>query len=448
MIRFRFLNAVFWLCMEYEELDQPLPDNEAAPIFVQPFDLKQTDEAIELVEGDAKGSDLPISIERLNGFDGVVSLNVETETPTDTNGLTLSLTRQSMVLGESTSTINAKLDISALPRLPEERRIIITANSDEYSEQVVVTLQITPVQRDDIYLLIGQSNMVGVSEDQAKEAAPGQADEPNTRIIQANVSVNNEKLIANNQSFIDVQSNFVSPFFTLAEDPLHQPRRSDSGEKSRTRVGMGLSFAKAALPYTTQKIVLVPAAWSSSAFCNTQIPSAHWNPKATDNSALGNTLLFDRALQRLNVTLTETGGIFRGILWHQGESDSNETCAPLYQENLELMVKAFRQRATVDARGSAARKADSNIPFVVGTMSKGRDNESDYSRFSEPKAMVDETHRTVGSWLTHAAFTNNDDLVPDNGFPCGKSCVHFGAAALREMGPRMHDALVQATQSQ
>jgi len=276
MIRFRFLNAVFWLCMagllsqckseqpsqaasaisalpletafvdddssqqtlgvaqlplqqllednepplpipEYEELDQPLPDNEAAPIFVQPFDLKQTDEAIELVEGDAKGSDLPISIERLNGFDGVVSLNVETETPTDTNGLTLSLTKQSMVLGESTSTINAKLDISALPRLPEERRIIITANSDEYSEQVVVTLQITPVQRDDIYLLIGQSNMVGVSEDQAKEAAPGQADEPNTRIIQANVSVNNEKLIANNKSFIDVQSNFVSPFFTLAD---------------------------------------------------------------------------------------------------------------------------------------------------------------------------------------------------------------------------------------
>ncbi|MFK7859504.1 MAG: hypothetical protein AB8B64_11795 [Granulosicoccus sp.] len=43
-----------------------------------------------------------------------------------------------------------------------------------------------------------------------------------------------------------------------------------------------------------------------------------WNAYVTNEQALGNTALFERALLRVNKTLLDTGGILRGILWHQG----------------------------------------------------------------------------------------------------------------------------------
>ena len=44
-------------------------------------------------------------------------------------------------------------------------------------------------------------------------------------------------------------------------------------------------------------------------------------------------------------------------------------------------------------------------------------------------------------YIPHADWVNNDDLVPP-AYPCGRSsCVHFGAAAMREQGRRFDEAL-------
>jgi len=149
------------------------------------------------------------------------------------------------------------------------------------------------------------------------------------------------------------------------------------------------------------------------------------------------------SLSRLH-PISQTSGILRGILWHQGESDSNRRCADFYADNLQLMVSELRKRALVDARGPQARGEMASVPFVVGTLSRGVNDASDFSIFSPSKSAIDNTHRTISSLVPYSAVTNNDDLVPDNGYPCASSCVHFGSQAYREMGVRTYQSLLRA----
>jgi len=142
--------------------------------------------------------------------------------------------------------------------------------------------------------------------------------------------------------------------------------------------------------------------------------------------------------------MEKSGGVFRGMLWHQGESDANEKCAPLYAGNLQQLVSQLR--ASIPPVGDPAlRRVDSPVPFVAGTMSRGIDARGDFSVYSESKQMIDNVHRSVDSTIEAAAWSNHDDLIPSNGYPCGNdSCIHFGPAALREMGERYYDGLKRA----
>jgi len=153
----------------------------------------------------------------------------------------------------------------------------------------------------------------------------------------------------------------------------------------------------------------------------------------TDTVNFSGTLLRDRAIARLNLALQESEGIFRGILWHQGEADSNSAvCANQYEENLIALVASIREEAQVDARGGQARGSAADIPFIAGTMSRGRD----FFELSTEKAIVDAVHRNVSSLIPFADTAENDDLVPPS-YPCGQgSCIHFGDIAYREIGNR------------
>ncbi len=54
-------------------------------------------------------------------------------------------------------------------------------------------------------------------------------------------------------------------------------------------------------------------------------------------------------------------------------------------------------------------------------------------------------HRNVANLAPHSNVVLIDDLLPSNGYPCGEaSCIHLGAAAVRETGARSHDALIRA----
>jgi len=393
-----------------------------------------------LVEGDTNGLRLPLQVNRSATHSKPIQLSVAAD---NVLGLTALFDSEVLPPGIDSTQITLQLGIDALPLQRHQRTVVVSATDGESVKELNLTLNVEPTTAPDIYLLIGQSNMVGFSGDDTKEAYIGGPDEPNPRIRQLNVTFNDElNQFTDAASFRSVSNNVISPTVVTAEDPLHESRFPDTTGKTGTYIGLGLSFAKAALPHTNADIVLVPAAWSGSAFCdNNGGPKGQWNATTSGDPALGNTWLFDRAVTRTNFAISETSGILRGILWHQGESDSNEACASSYMQNMELLAQQLRQQITPDQRGNAFRQANSPVPFIVGTMSRGYDDRGDLSMYSVNKQMIDIAHREIPGNLDFVQTSVHDDLVGSQ-WPCGSStCIHFGAAALREIGKRYYTKL-------
>lgn len=412
------------------------------------FKLNSEVEELTLIEGDEAGLRVPLELQRNNGHSTPVKLSIAGVSPDDVAFISSSFTRLTLNPSEDNSEMILTLAIADRPLLPQQREFILTATDGTSRDDLLLRVSVEPVDAPDVYLLIGQSNMVGFSGDGTRQAFPGGLDETDPRIRQLNVSKNDrETIFLSQEDFLSPSSNVVAPNITTAEDPLHVPLDpSNTSGKDLEYIGLGLSFAKRALLDTSRDIVLVPAAWSGSSFCvNEGVPNGQWNAQPVSDPELGNTWLFDRAVTRANMALAETGGILRGILWHQGESDSNERCAESYEQNLERLIYQLRLNINPDRRGGELRQADSNIPFVAGTMSRGIDERGDLSTFPLSKQLVDMAHRNLPGRVAFTGLSNHDDLTPANGYPCGNTtCVHFGAAALREMGNRYYEALTSA----
>lgn len=410
------------------------------------FELRSLQTNSALQEGDPAGLDIPFDITRDDGYTAPVNLSIAGVTGTDSSFVSTAFSSTSLTPSADQASVNLRLDIGTLPVIQQQRQFVITASDGEQTDTLTITVNVNPVERDDVYLLVGQSNMVGFGGDGTKQAWPGGPDEPNPRIKQFNVSKNGEfDVFQSAADYTDINKNFEDPLIINALDPLHVPVDSFTLDKAEDYVGLGLTFAKTALPQTSRNIILVPAAWSGTSFCNTSVAPAHWNALATNQPFHGNTLLFDRALTRINHALQQSGGILRGILWHQGESDSNVECAYQYGYNLTTLVEQFRSRIINDARGASARGPSANIPFIVGTMSRGADARDNMLPFSDEKSTVDWVHRNIQSMVPHSAVAGFDDLTPANGYPCGNtSCIHFGTRALREMGRRYYWSLRSA----
>ena len=409
------------------------------------YTLNLSSESVLLVEG----SDVSINVQisRSAEHTRVINLAVEGQTPADLNGLEWTFSDSQISGAEQSANITFTTDIGPLP-IQRQVRTLRVIGTDGNSQKIVTVLrlEIEPTGRADVYLLVGQSNMVGFSLPNSKEALPGQFDAPVDRIQQLNVTGNGVENFPTVSSFENANAIAVpSPRLTVALDPLHDGYDSRIAGKEGTHIGLGMSFAKRAISDTQATIYLVPAAWSNTGFCKRTRTKYSgelgWLAQPSNNSALSGTLLHDRAIARANLALQETGGILRGILWHQGEADSdNAECARLYEQNIRALVASLRTNIIQDARGPNARGPNANVPFVLGTMSKG----APYDYQPEPKLVVDGVHRNIQSVVPFSAYVDNDDLVPPQ-YQCGEGdCIHFGALAYREMGSRYYDFLRQA----
>lgn len=414
---------------------QVLPDSTA-------MTLSSRAGRVTLTEGDTEGVSIALSLQREGSSNRSVQLSLEADNARDLYNLRYVFSPSTLGEGESGSVVTLHLDVGVAPLLLHERHFRLVADDGVSRTSRALTIDVSPTSAPDVYLLIGQSNMEGYSELGSRESFAGGLDERHPRIHQLNVQPNSRSVFYSDGMFSDEQSNISSPSFVPAEDPLHEPRFMGIDGKEATFVGLGLTFAKSALTSTTSEIYLVPAAWGATGFCANANGDLAWNAWPTPAQAhLGGTLLADRALTRLNMTLRETGGVLRGILWHQGGADANNPdCARDYANNLSQLVSRLRSEARQDGRGAAARGAAAIIPFVVATQSRGDDERGQFSVFNPSKVIVDAAHRSVNQFIAHSDFVNNDDLVPSQ-YPCGQtSCVHFGATALREQGRRFFAA--------
>ncbi|MGX5817073.1 sialate O-acetylesterase [Chitinophaga lutea] len=170
-----------------------------------------------------------------------------------------------------------------------------------------------------LYILIGQSNMAGRG-----VVTPEYQEQGNDRVVMLNKE---------NQ-------------WVKAAHPLHFDKPKAAG------VGPGLTFGIAmaeASPGAT--IGLVPCAVGGTAI-------QKWRPGAYDEAT--KTHPWDDALVRIKEAMQY--GTVAGVIWHQGEGNSNEADANTYLDDLSELIQRVRTVCN-----------NPRLPFVVGELGRYRD---------------------------------------------------------------------------
>lgn len=185
-----------------------------------------------------------------------------------------------------------------------------------------------------LYLLVGQSNMAG------RGAVEPDDRKPHPRVL-----------------MLDRAGSWVP-----AVDPMHF-------DKTSAGVGLGRTFGMIladADPSIT--VGLIPCAVGGS-------PIDAWKPGAYYAATKSHP--WDDAIARAKLALKN--GELKGILWHQGESDSSAQGAPEYHAKLDDLVARFRKEL-----------AAPDAPFIVGGLGKFDDVPWD-----APRGQVDQALRSL-----------------------------------------------------
>lgn len=217
-----------------------------------------------------------------------------------------------------------------------------------------------PQEMFDVFLLIGQSNMAG----------RGVVEELDTTI--------DEKVWMFNA--VDE--------WAPAQEPMHFDNPGLRG------VGPGFAFGRKMADATDGRTIgLIPNAVGGTII-------TYWSPDHTRG-------YYADALRRAR--LAQRDGLLRGILWQQGESDSTESRAPLYEQRLRDLIANFRRDLNAPA-----------LPFVLGGL---------------PPFLLSEHAATVEQAIIAVAeSTSNVEYVAGSQLGHIGDDLHYNAAAQRENG--------------
>jgi hypothetical protein len=236
----------------------------------------------------------------------------------------------------------------------------------------------------DLYLLIGQSNMAGRGKVEAQDS------------------------LIHPQVFALSKENTWVP----AQDPIHFDKKAAGVGLGRT---FGIEMAKA---NPNAKIGLIPCAVGGSSI-DVWVPGGfHKQTKSHP---------WDDMEKRLLLALKS--GQLKGILWHQGESDSNPNKCYTYETKLEDLLKRVRAIAE-----------DEHIPFVAGEFGpfKLKKSKSNYPDVKPtPAEVIMNATKNVVKKDENAAF------VKAKGFVHKGDNTHFNSESYREFGKRYAKAMLK-----
>jgi hypothetical protein len=247
------------------------------------------------------------------------------------------------------------------------RRAVLAAS-------LAATAQVRSHERLELFLLAGQSNMAGRGDIEPEDRQPVDA------------------LFA-----LSAEDKWVP-----AADPVHYDKPKIAGAGLARTFGKTLLAARAGA-----QIGFIPAAYGGSLL-------DEWRPGGKH---------YVEALRRAAVA--RTSGRFRGLLWHQGESEAgDETRARTYLERFVKVVEGFRRDLEA-----------TRMPVVVGQL--GGFLRKSGVEFSTPYAEL------VNRQLAQApAVISNSAFVPSGGLADRGDELHFNAPSLRELGRRYAHAFL------
>jgi hypothetical protein len=235
------------------------------------------------------------------------------------------------------------------------------------------------VERIDLFLLIGQSNMKG------RGIVPEQQT-PNPRIVM---------MMAKNDQWY------------VARHPLHfagDPVTMEGGDNAG--VGPGLAFAEALAakePHTM--IALIPCAKGGTKL-------RQWSKGAA---------LYANAVRRARLALglkTSVPVALKGALWLQGEADATPEFQPTYQDRLTRMIDDLRAELKLP-----------DLPFIAATI--GEFKQPEPGIFNR-RAMINDALLALPKVRPNTACVNARDLTGNIG-----DFVHYDAASQNQIGARM-----------
>lgn len=217
-----------------------------------------------------------------------------------------------------------------------------------------------------LYILMGQSNMAGRGPitDELKN-------DSNTHVFMLNKD-----------------SKWV-----IAKHPLHFDKPKVAG------VGPGLAFGiKMAEANPSVKIGLIPCAVGGT-------PIEHWVPGAYDAST--KTHPWDDAELRIREAMK--AGVIKGVIWHQGESNSSPEKAKVYLAQLTDLIERVRQLV-----------GNPQLPFVAGEL----------GRYRPVYANINAQLALLPQHVKHTAVASSEGLVHKGDF------THFDGRSATELGKR------------
>lgn len=218
----------------------------------------------------------------------------------------------------------------------------------------------------DIYILMGQSNMAGRGPLLAEDSI-----------------VQNKKVLMLTQNLQ----------WLPARNPIHFDK------PGITAVGPGLSFGLAMQNAYPSKIIgLVPTAVGG-----TSINS--WTPGGFDKNT--KKYPWDDAEKRIIEAMKY--GTIKGVIWHQGESDSKAESAAIYLPKLEALIARVRKLV-----------GNKDLPFVVGQLGK----------YNPAYENINKQTAKLPALVAHTSIATSEDLV-DKG-----DNTHFDRASAIILGQR------------
>ncbi len=233
------------------------------------------------------------------------------------------------------------------------------------------------VERIEIFLLIGQSNMKGrgkVPEEQT----------PDPRIVMMHLK--------NDQWYLAQHP------LHLAGDPVTFKGAGNEG------VGPGLAFArKIAESDSRAMIALVPCAVGGSRL-------ELWMKGAK---------LYENAIRRARLALSASSSVpvvLKGALWLQGEADAKPELQPTYQQRLVQMIGDLRTDLGLP-----------NLPFIAATIGEFNDHAG-----PTDKTRINEALLTLPQVCPQTACADARDLKGHIG-----DRVHYSAESANAIGERM-----------
>ena len=132
---------------------------------------------------------------------------------------------------------------------------------------------------------------------------------------------------------------------------------------------------------------------------------------------LEGTLLFDHAV--MQVRLAERTSTLAGVLWHQGEGDSNPALWQSYGGKLETFYSALSRALRLE-----------DVPFLAGGLG---DFLKDFPSLRDHFRDIDRQIRLFAGAHPMTGY------VPADGLPGKPDNLHFSAAGLREFGLRYYE---------